>query len=275
MVIDIHTHAFPNAIAQKTIEFLKGKMLEQSKLRIENATDGTVDGLLASMDRCGIDISFVMPIATKISQAKTINDHAEKIKSERIISFGSVHPADPNCEHVLYDLAERGFIGIKLHPEFQDFYIDSAESVRLIKCADRLGLYTLIHAGGDLGYPPPYHCTPERLVRAVSAIAPSRLIAAHLGGFMMWDEVMRSVVKQPIYIDTAAVGNCIPNDVYRDIIRAHGADKVLFGSDLPWEDQAHALAALEATGITREELDMIEYKNALRLFGAQLGISEK
>lgn len=274
MVIDIHTHAFPDAIAQKTIDFLKNKMLEQSKLHIENATDGTVDGLLASMDRCGIDMSIVMPIATKISQAKTINDHAERIRSNRIVSFGSVHPADPDYERVLYDLAERGFIGIKLHPEFQSFYIDSEESIRLIKCAERLGLYTLIHAGGDLGYPPPYHCTPERLVRAISAIAPSRLIAAHLGGFMMWDEVTKHVVKQPIFIDTAAVGNCIPSDIYRDIIRAHGADKVLFGSDLPWEDQAHALAALKATGISRDELDLIEHKNALRLFGAKLGISD-
>ncbi|MBQ7821419.1 MAG: amidohydrolase family protein [Clostridia bacterium] len=267
MVIDVHTHAFPDAIAERTLEFLKAKMLAQSNIKVPNNTDGTVDGLLRSMDKCGVDISLVMPIATKISQTNTINNFAENLRGERILSFGSVHPHDSDACDVLKDLASRGFMGIKLHPEFQDFYIDSKESLKVLKCAEELGLSVLIHAGGDLGYPPPYHCTPERLEHVLGEISGEKLIAAHLGGFMMWDEVLKRIAGKPIYIDTAAVGTCITPDIYHDIIRAHGADRVLFGSDSPWESQSHALEVLESTGITKEELDKIKYENAVKLFG--------
>jgi predicted TIM-barrel fold metal-dependent hydrolase len=208
-----------------------------------------------------------MPIVTKISQTKTVNEFAENLRTEKIISFGSVHPADPDACEVLDSLATRGFMGIKLHPEFQDFYIDSKESMRVIKHAQSLGLFVLIHAGGDLGYPPPYHCTPDRLAGVLDEIDGERLIAAHLGGFMMWDDVLKHIAGKKVYIDTAAVGTCIPSDIYREIIRAHGADHILFGSDTPWEDQAHALHALEMTGISNDELEKIKYKNAQKLFG--------
>ena len=266
MLIDVHTHAFPDAIAAKTIEFLKSKMLAQSNIKVENSTNGTVDGLLGSMERAEVDISLVMPIVTKISQTKTVNEFAENLRTEKIISFGSVHPDDPDACTVLDSLAERGFMGIKLHPEFQDFYIDSKESLRVIRHAQSLGLFVLIHAGGDLGYPPPYHCTPDRLARVLNEIDGERLIAAHLGGFMMWDEVLKYIAGKNVYIDTAAVGTCIPSNIYREIIRAHGADHVLFGSDSPWEDQSHALHALEMTEISDDELEKIKYKYAQKLF---------
>lgn len=267
MVIDVHTHAFPDAIAARTIEVLKAKMLAQSHVDIKNNTDGTVSGLLDSMERCHVDVSLVMPIVTKVSQTTTINDFAKGLRGEKIISFGSVHPNDPDVENVIDSLAERGFIGIKLHPEFQDFYIDSPESIGIIKRAQKSGLYTLIHAGGDLGYPPPYHATPERISNILSEVSGEMIIAAHLGGFMMWDDVMKYIAGKNIYIDTAAVGTCITRDTYRKIILAHGADRVLFGSDSPWEDQRHALDMLDSLGLDTESLEKIKYKNAARLFG--------
>ena len=267
MVIDIHTHAFPEAIAARTIEFLKDKMYRQSGICVENSTDGTVDGLIESMDRSGIDKSIIMPIATKISQTTTINNFAETLRTDKIISFGSVHPLDNDAQKVLEDLKSRGFLGIKLHPEFQDFYIDSPEAVNILKICERLGLFVLIHSGADLGYPAPYHCTPERLENTLMHISGDNLIAAHLGAFMMWDRILDKIVNMPIYIDTAAVGTCIKPDVYRDIIRSHGAERVLFGSDSPWEDQSHALNILNSTGIGENELELIKHKNAQRLFG--------
>lgn len=270
MLIDVHTHAFPDAIAGKTIEFLIAKMLSQSGAVVENATDGTVSGLVRSMDKNGVDLSLIMPIATKVSQTATINNFAEGLRSDRLISFGSVHPEDPDYEAVLADLKARGFLGIKLHPEFQSFFVDSPEGIRLIKTAHKYGLYTLLHAGGDLGYPAPYHCTPERLRNIIGEVDPTLIIAAHLGGFQMWEDVMRFIPDTGVYIDTAAVGHFITPDVYRDIIRAVGADRVLFGSDSPWEDAGHALMCLEATNIGNDELELIKYKNAVRLFGLEM-----
>lgn len=267
MIIDVHTHVFPEAIAAKTLEILKNKMLAQSGVWLENVTDGTVGGLLRSMRDSSVNVSLVMPIATKISQTATINRFAEGLRDGGIISFGSVHPEDPDAESVLADLKARGFLGIKLHPEFQNFYIDSPESLRVLNAAHKLGLFTLIHAGGDLGYPAPYHCTPDRLKSILGDINPSLTIAAHLGGYEMWDEVMKFLPHSGVFVDTAAVGTTISSDVYRDIIRSLGAEYVLFGSDTPWESQRHALQMLDSTGIDDSELELIKYKNACRIFG--------
>ncbi len=267
MIIDVHTHVFPDAIAGKTLDFLKQKMLNQSGIRAESYTDGTVNGILDSMDKNSIDVSLIMPIATKVSQTTTINNFAESLRNDRLISFGSVHPLDADFENVLADLAERGFLGIKLHPEFQDFYIDSPEGLRLLKTAHKHGLFTLLHAGGDWGYPSPYHCTPERLKNILGEVDPTKIIAAHLGGFEMWDEVIKFIPKSGMYVDTAAVGNSIDVDVYKAVIKEIGAKNILFASDSPWEDQGHALSFLKGTGINDDEFDLITYKNACRLFG--------
>ena len=78
MVIDFHTHAFHDKIAEWVIESL----MESSKDESEACSDGTVGGLLKNMDEFGVDISVVQPIVTTQKNAMfstntppTIFDH--------------------------------------------------------------------------------------------------------------------------------------------------------------------------------------------------------
>ncbi len=272
MLIDFHTHIFPEHIAERSVAaLLAGIRREQGDAYCESNTliyrPATLDGLLDLMQKSGVDRSICLPIATKPSQTETINRYAEQVRSAQALSFGTVHPADPDWERVLCSLAERGFRGIKLHPQFQQSYIDSPESIRIIKKCEQLGLLVMFHAGSDIGLPPPLYATPERIAHVLTETDGSHMIAAHLGGWDMWDDVERYLVGTPILMDTAFIWKFLAPEQCLRMIRNHGADKILFGSDSPWEDPADTLRYLRSLGLTAEELDQITYQNALRILG--------
>lgn len=267
MIIDFHTHIFPPAIAPRTIEALRAGSRRCSGLDILPHTDATAEGLRASMRASGIDLSVVAPIATKPSQTESINRYAAEVSCDGLLSFGSLHPLGDDPEGTLERLAEEGFRGIKLHPEFQNFFIDSPESLRILRCAERLGLLVLLHTGKDVGIPPPVHCPPERLRGVLDHISGHNVIAAHLGGFWQWEEVMEQLIDTPYYFDTAVVAEFLDAETARQIILAHGADRVLMGSDSPWGDQKKAVDYIRGMGLSPEDEENILGGNARRLLG--------
>ena len=270
MLIDFHTHAFPQRIASKTIDILKSGIKSISGYDAANYHDGSIAGLISSMDENNIDLSVVLPIATSIKNCGSINAFANDVNcihTGTLISFASVHPLQDDMLYQLEKIKEAGFVGIKLHPEFQQVYIDAPQAIKLLSKAEDLGLYTVIHAGKDVGLPPPVHATPERIAHLLEHISGSRLIAAHMGGFCMWDDVEKYLCGKSIYMDTAAISRYIKNDQYKRLIRNHGADKILFGSDNPWEKPTDTLKKLEQLELDKDEMDKITFKNAMRILG--------
>lgn len=272
MLIDFHTHIFPEQLAERSIAALT------AGIRREQGDDygsgkpltfclPTQQGLLELMERSGVDRSICLPIATKPSQDESINRFAENIRGPKLYSFGTVHPADPQWEQLLESLAERGFRGIKLHPEFQLSDIDSPESLRILKKCAALGLLVIFHAGIDIGLPPSYRATPEKIAHVLTETEGSNLIAAHLGGWSQWDDVERYLVGTPILFDTAFIRDFIDPEQCLRIIRTHGAEKIVFGSDAPWEDPADTLSFLQSLHLTADEIAKITYQNAQRLLG--------
>ena len=266
-MIDFHTHLFPDAVAPKALASLQAGALRVEGKAVAPNTDGTMAGLLASMSENGVDKSIVLPIATKESQTPSINRFASGVQSDRLLSFYSLHPMQPDWEAVLEAIAAMGGKGIKLHPEFQFADVDSPEMIRILRKAAQLRLIVVLHAGKDIGMPPPVHCTPAQLARALDAAHDACVVAAHMGGWRMWDQVEECLVGRQMYFDTAFVADYLPCEQYLRIIRNHGADRILFGSDSPWEEPAHTLAGLEALGLTAEELAKITHDNAAALLG--------
>lgn len=267
MVIDFHTHIFPDAIAERALSSLITRMEAVSGISLPPDTNGTLSDLRRAMGEQGVDKSVVLPIATKPSQTAHINDFAAAVCSEDVLSFASLHPAQEDCEAILEQIAERGFVGIKLHPEFQDFFVDDPASLRILKKAESLGLYTVLHAGMDVGFRPPVRCTPERLSHALTEVSGRYIIAAHLGGCGFEEDTLRYLCGTPIYMDTAVVDRFIPKETALAIIRAHGAERILFGSDSPWSSPRAVLAFLSSLGLSEEEYESITYRNARRILG--------
>ena len=272
MLIDFHTHIFPDAIAPRTIQALVGGIAkEQGEAYLEGKTlhftDATLQGLLASMEEQGVNRSVCLPIVTKPSQTESINRFARGIRNEKTLSFGSLHPMQEDWEETLCYIAEEGFKGIKLHPEFQDFYVDEPVIMDIVKKAKELNLYVLFHSGADLGYHPPVHCTPERLRKVIDKCGGENIIAAHFGGFKMWNDVKKFLAGTPIMMDTSMTSGYLDKDLFCEIASIHGTDKILFGSDSPWQTPKKSLEFLESTGLSDEDLELIKHKNAERILG--------
>ena len=274
MLIDFHTHIFPDAIAERSVTALTEGIYQQQGRDYHNGEPlnfrpATLQGLLDSMPPAGVTKSICLPIATKVSQTASINRYAETVRSERALSFGTVHPDDPEALGVLDDLAARGFRGIKLHLQFQRCAIDSPACIDILRHAEALGLYAVFHAGEDIGLPPPTFATPRMIRHLLDYMQGDHLIAAHLGGWCDWDGVEKYLVGTPVMFDTAFIRDFISPEQCTRIIRDHGAEKILFGSDSPWENPADTLRFLQSLPLTAEETALITYKNAQRLLGEE------
>ncbi len=282
MIIDFHTHIFPDKIAGGAVKSIEKSTLEYQGFSVDSefpedlpagaerfmaVIPATLDALKKSMRENGVDASVVLPIATTLTQSRSINKFAERINNkDGVYSFGSLHPFQEDWESVLYDIKEKGLRGIKLHPEYQKFYIDSPEAIRVLKKCEELDLIVMLHAGNDVGIAPPTHCMPDRLRRVLDRhVSGEKIIAAHLGGWEAWDDVEKYLVQTPVYFDTSYTVSRIDREQLLRIIENHGSKKILFGTDSPWRSQGQTVRRLSSIGLTGDEMADIFYKNAKKL----------
>ena len=262
MVIDFHTHAFPERIAEKALKGLShsgGGLIPQGK--------GTLESLKEEMKKDGIDISVVLGIATNPLQQKNVNDFAKEVsKEDRFIAFGSIHPDSPDAIEELERIKMLGLKGIKLHPEYQNFFVDDIKMKPIYKKISELGLITLFHAGHDYGFSEPYHCMPDNLLNALKWID-SPVVAAHWGGLGCGKEVLEKLCGLDIWFDLAFGYGTMPKVIAQKIVDKHTPDKLLFGSDMPWHRPAWERCLVESLDLSKEDKEKIYYKNAIKLLG--------
>ncbi len=258
-MIDFHTHIFPEQIADKTIAYLAG-IIEKGPF-----SDGKHDGLLASMDEAGITYSVVLPVVTKPSQYDSINRYAAQFLDGRLISFGGIHPDDADYKAKLRSLKEQGFRGIKFHPDYQGVYFNDIRFKRIIECATENDLIVSVHAGVDPLSPVDVHCTPQMAAELIEEVAPTKLVLAHFGGHQMYDDVETYLVGKHVYFDTGVMLDTIEEEQFLRIVRNHGADKILFGTDSPWAGQKGYVKRIREIAFTEAERNMIFEENARML----------
>jgi len=261
MRIDFHTHAFPDAIASKAIE-----KLAFSAGGLPHYTDGTYKQLDEVCEQAHADKHVVLSIAVKPHQMRTVNDAAILMASDTVIPFGSVHPFAPDAKDEVRRLHDMGFKGIKFHPEYQQFEVDDPDHFPLYDLIGKLGLITVFHAGDNLGFATPPKCTPVKLKKALPFFGEGIVVAAHMGGMNRWFEVLDHLVgTENLYLDTAYSHTHIPPMAAKEIIQAHGAHKILFGSDCPWGNIAEEMAFIHRLGFEEKEEALILGGNAQRL----------
>lgn len=262
MVVDFHTHVFPDAIAAAAI----ARLVETSGGRAKPHYDGTLGGLVAAMDRCGVDVSVTQPVATRPEQVRSINSSAADTRSARIEPFGAMHPALADPAEEIERMSSLGLRGFKMHPEYQEFLPDDPALSRIWSAAEDHGMVVLFHAGADLCFDT-MRGTAERFATLLQRHPGLRVVLAHLGGYEHWTAVERLLCGADVWLDTAFTLGHLPDDEFVALARAHGIDRVLFGSDGPWTDAAAEMAHLGRLGLTAEELGRVLGGNAERLLG--------
>lgn len=269
MIIDFHTHVFPEEMAEKTISFL------EDEAGMKAATRGTLQELIQSMDEAGVDVSVIVPVVTSPKQFRGINRFAHEINETygeikreglpRIVSFGGMHPESGDYRGELNELKSMGFQGIKFHPDYQKICFNDIRYKRIVEYATELGMNILVHAGVDIGLPDPVHCTPKMSAEVIKDTESDQLILAHLGGWKQWNQVEELLVGTGVYLDISFIQNYIPMEQFYRIVKNHGEDRILFATDSPWSNQAEAVNWLRASELSEETKEKIFWKNGVQL----------
>lgn len=262
MIIDFHTHIFPDKIAPSTIAAL------ERESGLTAASDGMLTGLLSSMKKAGVDTSVIVPVVTSPKQFESVNRFAADVNerySPNLISFGGIHPDSENYKGQLKTLKSMGFQGIKLHPDYQKVMFNDIRYKRIVSFASELDMVILVHAGIDIGIPDPVHCTPDMSAEVLVETQAPKLVLAHLGGWKLWDDVEEKLVGRKVFLDTAFVQQYIREEQFLRIVQNHGADRILFGTDSPWADQKSLVDWIQSSPLSAKDKENIFSANALRL----------
>ena len=209
MIIDFHTHTFPDAIAEKTIAYLT------EKGGIKPYRAGTLSSLIENMQHSGINYSVVLPVVTNPRQEPTVNRVSVENNGKNHVFFaGGIHPDSADVEGTLDRIKAGGLFGIKLHPDYQGVHFDDPRYLRIMREAAKRDLFIVTHAGYDVAFRDHVHCTPDMILHVLEelrGLIEDKLILAHLGG---WTR-RQCCACIPISVGrsfsaTAQGGSCLP-----------------------------------------------------------------
>ena len=238
------------------------------------------------MKEAGVDLSVVLPVATNPEKVAHINvvgaEQNIEVNETGLLSFAGIHPAAGDYRAIL-DMAKKlGFKGIKLHPDYYRIPFNDIRTKRIIEYAGELDLVVVTHAGTDIGLYPPVFCTVDSIVDVLDDVRPTKLVAAHMGGWNNWDEVLDKLVGKNVWVDTAFSIGEIPwltpeskkNDFrmmsepeFIQLVYALGVNRVLFATDSPWADQKDYVNRISSIPFIEEEKRKIFAENAKELLG--------
>lgn len=262
MLIDFHTHTFPDKLAPRALSSLSDK-----SGGLVPVTDGTMADTALKMREWGVNCRVMLSIATNPHQQKNVNDFAIANNTPDVIAFGSVHPDAPDAIDELGRLKAAGLKGVKLHPEYQAFDIDDRRMYPIYDCCQQLGFVVSFHTGKDLGFPDTLHAPPAAIARMMRDFPHLKAVMAHMGGCFLWSEALDYVAGLPCYIDTSFTSGYLDKNLMEQLIDKHGAQRVLFGSDCPWASSKETFDFVDSLNISDEKKEQIFYQNAKSLLG--------
>jgi predicted TIM-barrel fold metal-dependent hydrolase len=259
-IIDFHTHIYPEKIAAKAVVGI------EEFYKIPMKKDGTVEGLLESGQQCGIGRFVVFSAAAVPVQVPAINDYIASVCREhpQLTGFGTLHPdmEKPLLPAEIDRLIGLGLRGIKFHPDMQQFNIDDARMMDVYAALE--GRLPIIFHTGDYRYS---FSHPSRLARVLDNFPQLCVIAAHFGGWSLFDIAYDYFHQRRCYFDVSSSLPFLGLRRSAELIHAYGAERFLFGSDYPMWDPALCLEEFLKLDITESEKDQILCKNAQAILG--------
>ena len=254
-IIDIHAHIYPDAIAQKAAQSI-GAFYHRSI-----SSDGTLSSLLTRNSQAGITLSLVHSVATDWRRVQSINDYLMRTVAEHsscLVGFGTLHPDHPAPRKEMERIKAGGLLGIKLHPDIQQFPLDDPKAMVLFRHMAELGMPLLAHIG-DTRFS---FSEPARLAHVMDMVPELQVIGAHLGGWSMWQEGCRVLAgRSGLWVDCSSSLFALTPQEAVEIIRRYCAERVFFGTDYPLWDPVEEVRRFLAIPLTEEERDLILYQN--------------
>ena len=262
---DSHVHFFPDFLAQKALTRLA------DVCGCPYYSEGTRKDTLDKLQSWGCSGALLLSIATNQKQQTSVNDFAAASQAGPLYAFGSVFPGAENMREELARIKALGLLGVKLHPDYQDFFVLEDRAMQIYEEAEKLGLPVAFHAGRDPYSPDAVHCTPKALGEIAQLFPKLTIIAAHMGGLEMPKEAAEHLAgRKNVYFDTAFASHFLTLSQFEELIRLHGAERVLFATDCPWSTVPLERELLEASGLTAAEKEAIACQNAASLLKIEI-----
>lgn len=256
-IIDFHNHIFPEKIAEKAV----ANLVDFYDLHV--ACKGTPEDLQEDLERAGVHTAVALATATRADQVRGINRWLGSLISEKLVGFGALHPDCEDLDKEISEIERLGLRGVKLHPDFQEVSIREMYPI-FERIEGRLPV--LVHMGDfrtDFS-------SPKLLAEALDTFPRLTVTGAHMGGWSEWEEAFRHLYgRENLYLDTSSTLPFLEDEIVVQYIRAHGAERVLFGTDYPMWRHDEELARFMALSLTREERERILYQNAADLLGLE------
>ncbi|MCP2252603.1 hypothetical protein LY13_001346 [Prauserella aidingensis] len=247
MIIDAHTHVWPDKIAAAA---LAGNRLPGLTAR----GDGTVGGLTSAMAGSGVDMSCCLGIAAEARHVDSVNRFVAGAAGDRHYPVGTVH-VDLPVEENLASLHRHGLRAVKIHPLFQNYGLDDP---RLWSILEAFGsdIAVIAHVGAGSADTHTNSLSSPRMIADIAAQFPElRLMACHFGGYKILDDAEEMLSGADVVLETSWPPglNTLRPERVRRLIRNHGAERIVFGSDWPMADPGDEIAAIDALGLTDDE----------------------
>lgn len=257
MIIDFHTHIYPDKIALKGVAYVGdfyGFQLDAL---------GTDQHLSACCHQAGVDKRVLLAVSVRPDQVDSINSWLSGLLDDNTFGFGALHPFMEDPLSRLEKYGELGFSGVKYHPDMQRFDIDDPHMFPVYAWLEGHGMPVYFHMG-DARYD---YSRPIRLARVLDRYPGLTVVAAHLGGYQRWEEAEACLKGSGVYYDTSSAIAFMSAERAVEIILGHGADRVLFGTDYPVATQAEELARFNRLSLSPSDREAILSGNACRLLG--------
>ena len=255
-LIDIHTHIYPPAIAHKAAASIR-----QFYELDTHEMDGTADTLLKKGDQVGIDRFLILPVAVRPDRTRHINDFIlEQVAIQpRFIGFGTIHAGMEAIADEAQYIMDKGLKGIKMHPDTQEFAIDDP---RLFSAYEHIqGKLPLIFHMGDKRYD---YSHPAQLRKVLDLFPGLQVIAAHFGGYGMYEEAYQYLYDKDCIFDVSSSMMFMKEGDAERYIRIYGAERMAFGTDYPLWDPVLETERFRQLRLTDEEFDQIGHKTVER-----------
>jgi uncharacterized protein len=260
MIIDAHAHVWPDHIAAQVVA---GK-----PAGLTPVADGTVSGLLRTMDDSSIDLACALGIANVARTVARTNEFMGSLDRSRLVPFGTVHPDLPPGVN-LKCLSDNGITAVKFHPNFQQASLMDPRVVELMAALAEHGIVVLTHAGAGDDAAATERGAPSHIAALVKAVPTLTLIACHFGGYHLLDDAEKVVVGERVVLETSwppTVG-ALAGGRIRRLIEAHGGHRVVFGSDWPMAHPAAEIEAVRSWGLDAADEAAVLGGNLARLLG--------
>lgn len=257
--IDFHTHIYPEKIVMRATDSLSsifGKPADWP---------GTAENLLIFGMAAGISKFVTLPVAMKEGQVRKINEFIIEQGQEysAIIPFGALHAAQDNIIEEIDFIRSKGVKGVKIHPNQQGFAIDDSRMFDAYSYMSEIGLPVLFHCGSresDLSNPP-------RLKKIIGMFPDLKIVAAHFGGWQVYDEAYALLRKENIHFDMSSSMYMLGLRKTAKFIRHYGAEKIFFGTDFPLCDQSKEIERFLMLDIPDSDKEKIAWQNAADFLG--------